>query len=325
MLPSVAAHSKDKEKIMTVGGAIDADAMGFALTHEHILVDFIGAGKVSKERYDASEVYKIAMAHLVDLKKSGCKTFIDCSPAYLGRDVMLLRKLSEASGLNIITNTGYYGAAQEKFLPRHVYTESGEQLAARWTKEFKEGIEGTGIKPGFIKTGTDTAPLTAAQRKIITAAALTHMDTGLTILVHTGNGAAANEQAAILNDLGVDLSARVWTHAQNEKDMKYHVHAAHQNCWVSFDGVNPETVDANIGYLQRMKTEKLLDHVLVSQDSGWYNVGEPSGGNYRPYTCIATELIPKLKEKGFTTGDLDLIFKTNPAKAFAIKVRMKNR
>jgi predicted metal-dependent phosphotriesterase family hydrolase len=322
-LPFGKANAGEKEKVMTVSGPMDADAMGFSLSHEHVLVDFIGAEKYSKERYDANDVYQIALPHLVELKKTGCQTFVDCSPAYLGRDVTLLKKLADASGLNIITNTGYYGAVQEKFLPRHVYTESAEQLAARWTKEFREGIEGTGIKPGFIKTSTDKAPLTAAQKKIITAAGLAHKATGLTILVHTGNGAAANEQVDILKKVGVDMSARVWTHSQNETDMKFHIDAARNNGWVAFDGVNPESVDANIACLQRMKSEKLLQHVLVSQDSGWYNVGEPSGGNFRPYTCISTQLIPRLRESGFTSQELDLIFKTNPAKAFSIKVRMK--
>ncbi|MEJ7646419.1 MAG: phosphotriesterase [Chryseolinea sp.] len=323
MLPYVTADSKEKEKVMTISGPMDADAMGFTLTHEHVLADFIGAEKYSKDRYDANDVYKTALPRLVELKNTGCKTFVDCSPAYLGRDVILLKKLADASGLNIITNTGYYGAVQEKFLPRHVYTETAEQLAARWTKEFHEGIEGTGIKPGFIKTSTDIAPLTVAQRKIITAAALTHQATGLTMLVHTGNGAAANEQVKILKDVGVDPSARVWTHSQNEPDMKYHIEAAQQNCWVAFDGVSPESVDSNVGYLQRMKSEKLLERVLVSQDSGWYNVGEPSGGDFKPYTTIANLLIPKLKENGFTPHELDLLFKKNPAEAFAIKVRLK--
>jgi predicted metal-dependent phosphotriesterase family hydrolase len=314
-------EAKGKDLIMTVNGPIDASAMGFTLSHEHVLADFIGAEKYSKDRYNADEVYNVALPHLNDLKKTGCRTFVDCSPAYLGRDVLLLKRLAASSGLNIITNTGYYGAVEERFLPKHVYTETAEQLAARWIKEFNEGIEQTGIKPGFIKTSTDKAPLTPAQRKILTAAALAHLSTGLTMLVHTGNGDAAKEQVQILKDAGVDPSARVWTHAQNETDTKYFLDAAHQNCWVSFDGVNPETIDANLGYLQLMKTEHLLDHVLVSQDSGWYNVGEPSGGNYKPYTCIATQFIPKLKEKGFTPNELDLIFKTNPAKAFTIKVR----
>lgn len=309
--------------VITVNGEIDATSMGFALTHEHILVDFIGAGKFSKDRYNADDVINTAVPHLEALKETGCSTLFAAEPAFLGRDVKILKRLADMSGLNILTNTGYYGAVNELFLPKHVQTETPEQLAARWIAEFKVGIDGTDIKPGFIKTGTDKAPLTLLQRKVITAAALTHLETGLTMLVHTGDGAAAKEQLAILKDVGVDPSARVWTHAQNEKDKKQFVEAAKQNCWVAFDGVSPQNLDANLGYLQLMKSNNALDHVLVSHDSGWYHVGEPKGGNFRPFTCIATRFIPMLKANGFTDKDVDQIFKINPANAFAVRVRKR--
>jgi predicted metal-dependent phosphotriesterase family hydrolase len=317
------APNAAKDYVLTVNGPIDADAMGFALTHEHIIADFIGAEKFSKDRYNAEEVFNTALPHLKALKETGCATFFAAEPAYLGRDVTILKRLSDATGLNILTNTGYYGAVNELFLPKHVQTETPEQLAARWIAEFKTGIEGTGIKPGFIKTSTDKGPLTKLQRKVITAACLTHLETGLTMLVHTGDGAAAKEQLAILKDVGVDPSARVWTHAQNETDEKQFVEAAKQNCWVAFDGVNTGSLDANLRRLQVMKSANVLDHVLVSHDSGWYHVGEPKGGNFGGFTCIAKEFIPKLKQNGFTDREIDQIFKTNPAKAFAIRVRKK--
>jgi len=73
--------------------------------------------------------------------------------------------------------------------------------------------------------------------------------------------------------------------------------------------------------LQNMKAHKLLKNVLVSQDSGWYNVGEPNGGNYKDYNCIFTQFIPAMKANGFSAAEIDKIFITNPAKAFAIRVR----
>lgn len=36
------------------------------------------------------------------------------TPAYLGKDPELLLKLSELSGLQIVTKTGYYGARNDK-------------------------------------------------------------------------------------------------------------------------------------------------------------------------------------------------------------------
>ncbi|HTE10515.1 MAG TPA: hypothetical protein VK645_06085, partial [Chitinophagaceae bacterium] len=250
----------NKEIVMTVNGAIHPGDMRFTLTHEHILVDFIGAEKYSRNRYNADEVFNTALPFLMEVKRKGCATFIDCTPAYLGRDVKLLKRLADVTGLQIITNTGYYGAVGEKFLPKHVYTESTAQIAARWIAEWSDGIEGTGIKPGFIKTSVDGAPLSPAQYKIIEAAAITHLATGLTIAIHTGNGEANKEELEILKKYGVSPAARIWVHAQKEPDKTYHIEAAKAKSWVSFDNVNPENMQEYIGYLQHMKSANLLNN-----------------------------------------------------------------
>jgi phosphotriesterase-related protein len=319
LLPAAAAQQPGS--IMSVTGPLQPQTTGFFLSHEHIMVDFIGAEKAGRERYNADEVFNTALPFLRDVKKKGCTTFVDCTPAYLGRDLEVLRRLSEATGLHILTNTGYYGAANEKYLPAHVYTSTAEQLAARWTAEWREGIDGTGMRPGFIKTGTDRAPLTAAQRKIIEAAAITHLATGLTIGVHTGNGAAAKEQGEILKARGVSPSAKIWIHAQSEKDAAYHITAAREGGWVSFDGVSAGSLAMHLTCLQTMKREGLLGQVLVSQDAGWYHVGEPSGGNFRNYNCIFDELLPAMRQSGFSQQEIDMVFKNNPAKAFAVRIR----
>ena len=43
-----------------------------------------------------------------------------------------------------------------------------------------------------------------------------------------------------------------------------------------------------------MASKKLLGRTLISQDSGWYHVGEAGGGDYRGYTYIYTDFLPKL-------------------------------
>ena len=130
LLPGIMQAADPEPMIMTVNGLIHPAAMGFTLSHEHILVDFIGAEKNSKERYNAEEVFETALPILKEVKEKGCATFADCTPAYLGRDVKLLQRLSKETGLNIISNTGYYGAAKEKFLPKFAYTETAKQIAA---------------------------------------------------------------------------------------------------------------------------------------------------------------------------------------------------
>jgi phosphotriesterase-related protein len=205
-------------KIHTVRGPIDAAQLGLTLMHEHVLVDFIGASQVSASRYDADAVFRRALPHLRRVKALGAATLVECTPAYLGRDPRLLNRLAEASGLYILSNTGYYGANQDKHLPPHAFAESAEQLAARWIREWEHGIDDTGIKPAFIKIGVDAGPLSTIDAKLVRAAALAHKATGLPLAAHTGNGVAAFEELDLVEETGVPLSAFIWVHAQSEPD-----------------------------------------------------------------------------------------------------------
>jgi len=309
------------DHVITVNGAVPSGKLGFVLSHEHILVDFIGADQVSRARYGQDEVFDTVLPYLEEARRRGARTFVDCTPEWLGRDAQLLKRLSDASGLHIITNTGYYGAAGEKYLPPHAFTETAEQLAERWTAEWRDGIDGTGIKPGFIKIGVDQYPLSEVQRKLVRAAALTHLETGLAIFVHTGDGKAALDELSIITDTGVAPDAWVWTHAQNEPDRAAHIQIAKAGGWVAFDGLYPQLTDRYVAFLQDMKAQRLLHRVLISHDAGWYEVGKPRGGNIRAYSSIFEDLIPALKKAGFAAHELHQLFTINPAEALAILIR----
>jgi len=61
--------------------------------------------------------------------------------------------------------------------------------------------------------------------------------------------------------------------------------------------------------------------VLLSHDAGWYHVGEPQGGNYRPYETLFTQFIPALKSEGFGEIEIRQLLVENPREAFSIRVR----
>lgn len=315
------SRAAQRDRIMTVRGPIDVQKLGLTLMHEHILVDFIGADRISRDRYNADEVFRTALPHLRRLRELGCRTFVDCTPNWLGRDASLLERLSRASGLHIITNTGYYGARNHQFLPAHVSQETPEQLAARWTSEFNQGIDGTRIRPGFIKIGVDAGPLSELNAKIVSAAALTHLKTGLTIGAHTGDGRAAMQQLDLIEKHGVSPEAFIWIHAQGEKDANYHLEAAKRGCWVEFDGINTGSIGLHVSLVRKMREAGLLDRVLISQDAGWYHIGEPGGGNFRAYDGIITSFVPALRDAGFSQSGIDQLLIGNPGRAMALKVR----
>ena len=51
---------------------------------------------------------------------------------------------------------------------------------------------------------------------LIRAAALTHLETGLVIMSHTGTDKPAFDQIHILKELGVSPEAFIWTHAHSQ-------------------------------------------------------------------------------------------------------------
>lgn len=319
-------------RVMTVNGLIDAAEMGMTLTHEHLFANLQPyKEQVSNPvRYDPDEVVEVVLPYLARIRELGCRTLIDCTATHLGRNPALIKRLSDASGLHLLTLTGNYAAAGQRFLPPYVFSDSAEALAARWIDEWHHGIEGTGIRPGLIKIAFDGGPLPPVEQKLIRAAAVAHRETGLVIGAHTGAWgdvtAGANAESAFaqldqLEDAGVAPSAWIWMHAHNEPDFPQLVRAAQRGAWVSLDGFRPDSVVDYVNMVTRMRDEGLLHRVLVSQDAGWYTAGEPRGGDFNPFHPVFTSFIPALKEAGFTDAGIGTLFIDNPAEAFSIRVR----
>lgn len=273
---------------VTAAAAPPPPAGNIILVHEHVLVDFTSG----KSPYDPDEVFAIAKPHLDEAKRYGVRRFQDCTPAYLGRNPKLLQRLSDATGIEIWTNTGWYAARNHQYLPPEAKTETPERIARRWVEEWKNGVDG--MKPRFIKIGVNNGPLPELDRKIVRAAALCSKETGLTIQSHTGNGIAAVEQLDIITGEKVDAARFVWVHAYREKDHAIHEKVARAGAWVQFDGVGPESLQWHADCLRFMESKKLLDRTMISQDAGYYRPGQPKGGNFRSFTGMQKQLLPML-------------------------------
>ena len=290
-----------REFLLLAGGAAMAADQPSVLVHEHVMVDFIGADEIRPGRYDRDEVFRIARPRLEEIKALGCRRLQECTPNFLGRDPELLARLSDAVGIEIWSNTGLYGAANHKYLPAFARTETAEQLARRWIAESRERW-----RPRFIKIGVNKAPLDELDRKLVRAAAIASRETGLTVASHTGDGAAALEQIEI-----VDPKKFVWVHAQNERDHAIHEKVARAGAWVEFDGIGPKSIDWHLECVQFMSSKGLLGRTQISHDAGWYHVGEPKGGEFRPFTLLYREFLPKIDAK-----DARTLLWENPRAAF---------
>lgn len=304
--------------IQHIHGSSPLDTTQIWLSHEHVLVDFIGADSIRPRSWSHPNIMKEILPYLEDLAPFKVNYFVDATPAYLGRDVLLLEKLATKTGLKIIANTGLYGARGNKYLPKYVSEITAEELAKKWIDEFENGIDSTTIKPGFIKIGVDTAdPLDTLHKKLVKAAALTSLETGLTIASHTGKAVGLWPQLEMLEEMGGDLAKFIWVHAQVEEDNNSYLKAAAKGCWISLDGLGWD-MDKHLSKLVFAKENGILDRILISHDAGWYDP-QKNRQSITPYTDIFTKLLPSLRARRFSEHEISMLLSVNPSKAFAIE------
>jgi phosphotriesterase-related protein len=322
LLISGCSKTSKTKVIQDLNGKHQPETNDIWLSHEHILVDFIGADNIDPGDWNHETVIREILPYLEELKKFNVTYFVDATPNFLGRDVLLLEKIAQKTGLKILTNTGLYGARNDQFIPGYALDMSAENLSAMWIKEFNDGIDGSTIKPGFIKIGIDNAaPLSPMHHKLVEAAALTHLVTGLTIASHTGAAKGLWPQLALLEAMGVSPDAFIWVHAQVENDTEEYLKAAAAGCWISLDGLGWD-LDKHVEKLIFAKKNGFLDRILIAHDAGWYDP-QKDRQSIKGYTNIFQQLIPALQSKGFTDEDLKMLLSTNPSKAFSIEIRQK--
>lgn len=306
-----------KEFIYTVNGKIDIGDLGFSLTHEHVMSNF-GAPPTAKPQYDSLALFMQVVPYLKSLKSKGVFSIFDCTTAYFGRDVNLLKELANATGMQIITNTGFYGAANDRYVPEMAHNVNESEIARLWIDEFENGIDGTDIKPGFIKLAFDNGVPSDIDVKLFKAGILTHQVTGLTMAVHTGNNpAAVNTQLELLKEYKVSPSAWVWVHANKVEDISLLEETARAGAWISLDGVKASNVADYVDMIDNFKENNLLSRVLVSHDGNSF----PRGGSIRQYEAIPDLLIPALLEQGYSNAEINQLMVQNPREAFAVRVR----
>lgn len=331
MIPGHQPQEKEaKNQIISVTGNLSAAASGIWLPHEHVLSRF-GPPAAEPGVYDKADAVEQVVPYLKYIGELGVDTIVDCTAAYFGRNVDVLKTLAEQSGVRILTNTGYYGAANDKYIPQHAYEQKPGEIARHWIEEFQNGIQGTEVRPGFIKTAIDGDGLSQVDGKLIRAAAITHKETGLIMAVHTsGNVDGAREELRIIKEEKVSPEAWIWVHAQNVEDPADLIWAAEQGAWISLDGIRinwyadkqlqgKNSIDQHLKHLLYLKDKGYLDQVLLSHDGSSY---PPSGSPARPFDTLITTFIPVMKAAGFSQSEIDLLIKENPVNAFTIKTRL---
>lgn len=321
-LPPLSGRAEaSPQKVQTVLGPIEKTAHGIALPHEHVLCDFIGAESTGNHRWDQNAVCERMQPYLEKLKKAGVSTFYDCTPAYIGRDPVILKRLSSMTGLHVVTNTGFYGGAQDKYVPGFAYKLSAGEMADRWIKEFEYGIGDSGIRPGFIKIGVDSienesTPLSKIDATIVQAAALASQKTKLSVTCHTGGGFAGLAALRLFTAQGGVASKFIVAHADSH-GLHINRQVAELGGWVSYDAIGRSPLKQHLETVPQMLDHR-ADRLLLSQDNGWYSAGEENGGEVRGYTDLFETFLPALQKSGISSDQIQQLIRINTWNAFAM-------
>lgn len=311
---------KSDEQIFSVQGPVNPTELGMSLTHEHLFSNF-GKEITTTSNYDSLALFDQVMPYVEYLKSLGIQTIFDCTTAYFGRRADFLKKIADSTGIQIVTNTGFYGAANDRYIPEFAYEATAQSISKIWVDEFEGGIDGTSIKPGFIKLAFDEGETPSdIDKKLFEAGVLAHLRTGLALAVHTGkNIEAVTIQHQLMEKYNVDLSAWIWTHANKVEEDHLLIEWAEKGAWISLDGVKESNIDEYIRRIKSFKQKNLLNKLLLSHDGN----GFPGGGEIRPFEAIFTTLIPAMLDNGLTENDVNRILVENPKEAFTIRPKRR--
>jgi phosphotriesterase-related protein len=267
--------------LICTDGLYGPDEAGLILPHEHLFTDLRGPEVDGYGQAEEADFRRVMLPLLEAARQAGVSTLIECTTIGVGRNIPYIARLGRDARVHIVAPTGVYGRAQ--FAPKKYAAMSEDELARWMMEEIVMGIEGTGLRAGFIKTAASEKELRPLEEKFLRAAARASKQTGVAIASHTTSGEVARKQARILEDMGVAVDRFVWVHAQAESNLEFHQELARRGVYIELDSVGSSDQEDEkiLGMIRKLSEAGFRDRILISHDAGWYNPGQPNGGKQR--------------------------------------------
>jgi len=220
-------------KVETVLGPLDAAELGVTLIHEHLRFRDEATAAQWPSRYDRKAEREAALQAVRAAQGHGVKTIVDPTAMFGGRDVLFMKEVAEETGIQVVCCTGIYSYDH---LPLYFQTRSEDEMADHFVEDIEGGVQGTGIKAGFIKCAADEPGVTPNVEKIHRAAARASNRTGAPIMAHSR---PANEtairQLQIFKEEGVDPGRIQIAHCGDTDNLDYLERVLSQGVYAGLD------------------------------------------------------------------------------------------
>lgn len=298
------------EYIRTVLGEIKADDLGIVLPHEHICSYYEPFYMIAKEKLFDKKLLKERAIQFLTYMKEHYKmdTIVDCTPINTGRDVDLLKEVSGGSGVNIVASSGFY------------YTE--EVMLYLKTEDFfydmlMYDIENTNA--GILKFAVDSEQMTPLNRTMLSALCRVQKEVRIPLCIHT-NSFVRNgiEIADFVLEQGVQSGAVTIAHMMDSDDNGYITEILDKGVYAGFDRFykreDREYIGRKVKQMCDLYRSGYGEKIIFSHDTLLYNEFCKNSVVERenPYTFIFTDVLPIMKEEGFSDNEIFALFRKNP-------------
>ena len=298
----------------TVLGDIKGEDLGFTYTHEHL---YAVPPACQKDRDLEVSSYENSVKELLNFKSVGGQTLVEASTLDYGRNLGLLKKMAQETGVHVIGTTGFN---KHIYYPKWVEEKSMEEIADLLAGDITEGDRESGVRAGFIKIGTWYNQIHPLEEKTTIAAATAHKRTGAPIWGHTEAGTMGMEVLDLLEQEQVDLTKVALGHLDRNADEYYLLKLADRGIYIQFDGPGkvkyyPDSV--RVALIKTLIAHGHLKQLLISGDMGRASYLEAYGGG-PGFRFIKTKFIARLLDEGITQEQIDTIFIENPRRWLAV-------
>jgi len=337
----------------TVLGPIAGEAMGITLPHEHLLIDFAvmfrepaaGAERgLSRQPVTLANLgwvrhhfssnldnlqlldEAVARDEALLFRHAGGQTFVDPTNRGLARDPLALARVARATGLNIIMGSGYYvDAAHPPGMDRRAVDDIARELVADLTV----GVDGTGVRAGFIGEIGTTWPWTDNEKKVVRAAVAAQRETGAALMIHPGRHERL--PLAIVDFIrkeGADLERTIMCHIERTiADPGVLLELAATGVRLEYDlfGLETSYYPYNPAFDMPNDGERMrqilflierghLAQLLMSHDIAYKHCLTRWGGF--GYHHLLVNVIPRLRARGADDRTVQTLLVDNPRRAF---------
>lgn len=366
------------KRITTVTGDISANELGLTSMHEHIFYDSSFAIEpimqmiTSQGNTPDPEVLEIKTENMhflrnqglfyagttffgnndVELaeyevaafKKAGGSTIVDVTPSDIrAGSIEQLRDVSLHTGVNIVCSTGLYTIPwRDKFL------KMDEQAIYDFVMtEISDGIDGSGIKPGLVKTAigniTENGDIVPEEMRSLRACARAARDSGLGLFVHQfrplSDDTVYSALCIVLDEIGVpadkvefchmdanmvEVSEADYANGRMSREPKFDLalRVLKRGASIGIDTfgnyVNRESGFFSSDDYDRIREIMYLvslgyeNQITLGHDCNIHAVGKKTG--MCGYTKILTYAIPALRRAGCSEEVIRKLYTENPAR-----------